>query len=314
MNNHTATRRRARFGRSMPTLACALLLGLPGAAFGAQQGADVREPGAQRPQPAERAERVERERRAHAEAREPSAEVMRERLTARLEQIDAERARIATAINLIDEGAPVQDVMRALRPEGEAPRVRPGQPAPGPHGRPGVGRHAHDANAPMPPHVRERMMETMRERNPDLHRRMTEMRRNRPEAADRFENFLAPRMQELSELSERDPALFEIRMNAMRNDLASLDAARRVIELRQAGTVGAEMDTARSELTSLVSQRFDLRMQERAHQAEQLARRLEQARNEPAVDDARREQLINRMAEELIRRVERERRADKAAE
>ncbi|TVQ59416.1 MAG: hypothetical protein EA379_11245 [Phycisphaerales bacterium] len=307
MNRITEIRRSRMSPIVTAALACVIAspLFVAGVAA-AQTGAEAEAQGVEREARTDRTERRGQPRqRGEAGAREFSTEVMRERLTKRLNDIDAERARITDALTLIDDGAPAEEVLRSLRPQADAEageRPRRWQRPNGAHGMRG-----HDgAHRPVPPHVRERMMEVLKERNPDLHRRMSEMRRNRPEAADRMTEFLAPRMQELSELSERDPALFELRMQALRLDLSSIEAARRVADLRRAGDAGDGLAAAEQELRGLVSQRIDLRLQERAHQAEQLSKRLEQARDGQRLDAERREQFVNRMTEEFVRRVDRD--------
>lgn len=301
---------------------------LTGAAAMAQSTPPATAPGSDRPVAQERERRVLAEQgQRRVERREaPSPEQMRERLERRRAELNAEQARIDNAIQMLDKGATPQEVWEALRPpmpekregvEGERGEMRRPGPAPGigpgrghgdgphPHGQMrgprGPGAHGEG----MPPEVRERMERVIRERNPEAHRRMMELRERRPEAADRLLDNLAPRMQELSELSERDPALFELRVEALRLDFATMDAAGAYLRLQGAGAPEQEQAEAMARLRSVVSERVELGMRERAHQIQAMARRLETLQGEVGADDARRTEMIDRATREVIERARR---------
>lgn len=269
-------------------------------------------PGDDRPAVQERERRVRVERHAGAEGARREAmnpEHMRERLERRRADLLAEQARIDNAIQMLDKGATPQEVWEALRPpmpEGR-PGAADGEPrrphgqmrgphGPGPHGAHGEG---------MPPEVRERIERVIRERNPEAHRRMMELRERRPEAANRLLDNLAPRMQELSELSERDPALFELRAEALRLDLATMDAASTYIRLQNENADGAALDEAMNRLRGVVGERMALGARERAHHLQAMSRRLEALQQEIGADDAKRNEMIDRAVKETLERAKR---------
>ena len=307
-DRHVRTRRLARLGlaSSMLTVACA-------AAPGAAQDA---------PTPPERT--PER-------ATEQSPEELATRLRERLDQVDAIRDQLASAINQLETGADPDELFtpderrrmfRMLRGPGRGAggegwtglfdRPMPGRPETGPGG-PGDGppsglrERGPDRARPGPASpMTDAQLETIREiidrHVPLLAERLAAAEKETPAAAARFLERIAPRFRDILDLRERAPELVEVRIDEIRTGMEIVAAARDLRRLRGEDAGSAAIDAKTQEIRALLVRQFELRQTlERDRIGRQLAE-LESARARLDEQAERRDSVVDDHLERVMAR------------
>lgn len=216
-----------------------------------------------------------------------SAERMRNRVEERLEEIRKEATILEEALRAIDEGEPPMRVLRDLvREERDQ----------------GVGRFGDRDDereidiADLTPERRAEILNFVKEMTPTLGERIERDLRDNPERADMIYMRLAPRVLPQIELRERDPELFDIRAESMRLDWQIRGAA---IGMRRAE--GEEAGPARERLKSLIGQRVDLTMKERALMIDRFEQRIATMREELAKERERRDAIVEEKVADIER-------------
>lgn len=227
-------------------------------------------------------------------------DAMRERLERRLEELRAETARLEQGLLRLQEGAPAPEVFEALRArEGEGGMRRRSGPehwrGPGPDGA----EHAMDAER------RARVERFIAERAPQMRDRMAELRERRPEIADRMEHEMRARMDGMMALAEKDPAMFELRMEGVRAEMELRQAALDYAMAKREGADQAGIDGAVRALEEVVARRTEIALREREVEIAHMETRLTQAREELTRQRADIQALVNRRLDELMTRIER---------
>jgi hypothetical protein len=239
-----------------------LILALTGAAIFACNTAHA-QPG-DRPgdRPDDRPAKPERAR----EEAPATPEELRERIERRLEIIRGEEARLQRALAQIEEGVAPEQIYDSLRergrrgdggPDGE-PSDRPRGPrGPRPEGAPIDNPGDADTGPPerFDPSMAPRIMRLLEERNPEMHRRLSEARDRNP---DRFHALLEerwPRIRAMLRAQRAEDAGRPDQADAMRaTDREVRDLARRV-----AGAATDEDRAARTaDLRAALERQFDL--------------------------------------------------------
>ncbi len=220
-------------------------------------------------------------------AQNDSADRMRDRVEARLDEIRKEEALLQDALRALDNGEPpagvLRDVMRGARDE------RLGRFGDGPEERP-------IDLAELTPERRAEILNFVKEMTPPLGERIERELRESPERADAIYLRLAPRVLPQIELRERDPELFDLRAESMRLDWQIRAAS---MALRRAGDENAA--SARERLKGLVAKRVDLTMKERSLMIDRFDRRIAAMREELAEERSRRDAIVEEKLGEIER-------------
>ncbi len=212
-------------------------------------------------------------------------ENLRERLEARLAETRREEAALQNALEALDRGEPAPQVVRGLMRDPREQR--------------GFGdRDAQDRSidpAELTPERREQILNFLRETAPPLAERVERELRENPDQADRIYGRLAQRVIPEIELRERDPEMFEIRLQSMRLDWRIRQAA-----FRSRNNQDGE---GRDALLALVRERVDLTIRERAMMLDRFEKRIERMREELDAEMSRRDEIVAEKVDELERGV-----------
>lgn len=290
MTHHSPFR---RFGSSL------LVLVTLGAAFAAAQPPPPGDPAG--PPPAE-------------VRRQPpplDRESIRNRLLRRLNDTKAMLSRLERALERLDAGAPLAEVMeqRGLdgppmgRPDGPAAGNRRGGPRllePQPEHRPAPA-------APQDPAARAaRVREFVRRHLPALAEEFE--RRGTPAAGDRLVAWLAPQLPELESARQRDEDLFQARLDEIR---AAIEVGRSLRELRLAAAEpGATPEALRPRLDAIresLGVQFDARLRVQRREIELLMERVEHLRADTDRREADRERFLDERLAEIEAMIQRRR-------
>jgi hypothetical protein len=230
-------------------------------------------------------------------------DAVRARLTRRLNDARAMLARLEAAVERLDSGAPLSDVLAELNvdapPFGQPDSPAPGGRRSGPRG--GDGGPEHRPPGPPPQDKAGRAAVRVREF----------VRRHLPGLAEEFERhapdhpgepliaWLAPQIAELESARQRDDVLFEARIDEIRS---AIEVGRRVRELRLAvGRPGATPESLREHLDAVreaLGDQFDARLRVQRREIELLLQRVERLKADTERRQADRERLLDeRMAE-----------------
>lgn len=224
------------------------------------------------------------------------------RVQRRLEEAERQRSHLADALKRLQDGEPVDEVMRdldAARPGPEDRGPRPGRDGLGMDqrggpdrpdradrsGPPGAGRHPEGQAGPNP----EDVQAFIQQRFPEIWRRFEELRKGSPEAAERHFGRFLPKVSEAMALRESDPEMFELRVEEIRG---GIDAMVCVREYREAlslpegdGARSERLTKAESDLRRVLGEQFDLRLKLQEHELRMLYARVESLRKE--IEDKR---------------------------
>lgn len=240
-------------------------------------------------------------------------EAFRARLSRRLDDMRAMLARLEAAVEKLDAGAPLPEILAELaddtppmaRPEGPRPGQRRSGPRP-----PEVGpEHRPPGPVPHEPAARAtRVREFVRRHLPAL---LEEFSRPDGEpVSERLVAWLAPQIADLESARQRDDELFKARLDEIR---ASVEVGRRLRELRRAAErPGATPESLREygeRIREALGAQFDARMRAQRREIELLLQRVERLKADTDRQQAQRERLLDeRLAE--IEAMTRQRRDD----
>jgi hypothetical protein len=239
-----------------------------------------------------------------------SPERFRARLASLLEQLDGSAAKLRGAIETLDGGGSVEDVIEQLGGPIRARRLAelwglwggPGEsPTPdrpvGEGGWPEGSGHGPWETADV---GAEEILAFMREHAPELGQRLGQLREEDPQMAERFLLRFSPRVSEIVAARAHDPELAELLTRDFRLNMRLLDVGNRYARTLAAGEA-EQADQAKTELRELAAALVDLRHERRMHEIAMLDKRLEDLRAEVAEQRASREQLIGEMVEQAGR-------------
>lgn len=284
-------------------------------------------------------------------ASDPERARVRERLAFRLEMSKKQATRLEEALKLLDGGADLDDVHdlvmparegmfsflrrgeRGERGDGPGRPERMDRPPPPRRGGPGAERGPeHDRDRPPPPpppphggpgpegrggpggeDEGRRLMDWLREHNPELERRVDQARREDPELFRRVMQRFKSRVATM--VGESDGALRDLRIAEFRITMESLRLVRGLREaIRASGAEGEPATAAKAALRANFGEAFDTRRKIHAREIEVLEARVNMLREELGDRAGARDQFVDaRMAEvqRMIDRGGRERREDK---
>ena len=215
----------------------------------------------------------------------PEPPEARRALQRRLDELDAQRARILHAMERLDAGAPIDDLRAGL--EGQRGESRPPR-----------------ANHEIDP---ERLLRILRDMNPEVYDRLSAMEQKNPQMASRLRERIIKRMRsdrtiaEMARLLEQDPKAYRLRVEQHALQTRAFRAARRFVEATLAGDAD-DAAAARAEVRDLLSKQFDLRQQDQGRMIAKAEERLSAAR--ARIDQAAqaREEEVDQRVDELLRR------------
>lgn len=208
---------------------------------------------------------------------------LRERLVRRLEQMRGFESYIEGAIRRLDEGADTEEIRRSFRPETFDRGRRPPPP----------GDEWADPNAPSLLDDPERFDAFLAKHLPDMRDRLATLAERDPDLVDRIKHRIARHLSPIAPLEERDPELFELRLDEFRVGAEILDASREYREiLEQEGADPQHVADARKALAELLVRHFDLQMASQRHELSTLEDRVNALRQELADMESSREKAI----------------------
>lgn len=243
---------------------------------------------------------------------EMNTERLRSILERRLEYARAQQQRAEKALEMLDNGASIDELRaayrdlffeRPMRRESDTPPSRETEAGDLPP------RDARDRYEPrrdrLSPEDRAQLLAFLAEEFPDLHTRVREFIPAGPDGGPseidaRMERRMAPLL-DMMRLKERDPEMFALHKELWAADRAAWEAARKVRDASDADRAQAAED-----LHTVLGRQFDLQLRQHQLELERLEARLENARRDAARQAASRDNLINeRLLEILSRRVAR---------
>ncbi|MFG0286031.1 MAG: hypothetical protein ACF8R7_16560 [Phycisphaerales bacterium JB039] len=268
-------------------LRCALvtiaMLGLAGAALAQGPGRGAADGPRRAGQPEQPEQQTDAERRA----------ARRAWLVRRLEESRQEQARLQQMIEQIDAGEPLPEFPRRGRGGGRFDDERgQGERGPGP--------------GPAEPDPQERLrlvLQFTREHFPEFASKLESERESNPEGVSRIAARFWPRIAELIELEDSDPALFAIEVDRLRNGeeiMSTVWKAR-----RDPPTDEAAREALGAELRRLATRQFELRLAATTRRLESLRASVRETEQELAQHETNREASIEEQVERLLRMIER---------
>lgn len=218
---------------------------------------------------------------------EPSREEMERVLADRLAQLDRERATLEQAMTDLKAGRDV-DLPGSDRAQRSRERFRDRETGPGggPDGEP---------REPLTEAQREQVMAFLKEHDPRLYERFSEMIDRRPELAERLMQRFGRRALDMAQLKEDDPERFELRVRAMRAE----GEIREVITEAVRNNALDAPETRRT-LAQLVAARLDDQQAEHADEIERLSARIGELREQMRLEVENRSQKIDEMVGRII--------------
>lgn len=236
------------------------------------------------------------------EARRPAPldrDAVKARLTRRLDDTRSMLARLEAAVERLDAGAPLSEIMAEMamdappfgRPEGQGPGPR----RPGPR----MGESDHEPRQPGPqdPAARAtRVREFVKRHLPLI---AAEFDRGGEPAGERLIAWLAPQIAELDSARQRDDELFQARLDEIRG---AVEVGRDLRELRHAAArPGATPESLREHLDAIrksLGVQFDAKLRAQRREIELLLGRVERLKAEAdRLESEREKQLDERLAE-----------------
>jgi hypothetical protein len=224
------------------------------------------------------------------EDRAPDAATLKQRLQKRLEEHQKSGERLKAALEKLEKGGDISDVMRDLdqsRPPREGGREggrddgREGGPGMGPDGAPPgreLGGPGGGPGGPVTTADREAISKFIAKHMPKVAERMKTFSSLEPDAADRMTMRMAPRILEIMALEEREPKLFAPRVEEMRAGFEIIASSRELADLVRAK--GSEKDIAAAEdrVRAAVRARVDAQLKGQEAEIESLANRVDSLR------------------------------------
>lgn len=270
--------------------------------------------------PARQTEQDDRPVRARGERPPLDGTALRQWLQRGLERSRGTAERLEKAIADLDAGKSPREVVELLDRTAErgsllAPLLGPGGLGGGPGGRDLGGAGPADGlfggqtggpPRPLSPDERAAVRSALADLVPDVARQLEEFAKREPRGAERLLNSLAGRLRGAGELRERDPELFELHREEIRNFFDVVRLTREVIDARREGEQGAErLASLREQVGQVVARQFDARLKMQARQVDDLHRRAEGLRKEIDKLRERRDQVIAERTDAIFRDAER---------
>ena len=233
-------------------------------------------------------------------------DALRERIQHQLDALREREGRLEQALDLLDDGAPADEVRRAAMPDraeefmdrrGRRDDRRRG----GFDGPPGAHAGSADgADRDAPPSPAQIDREFLQSHNPEIAADLETLRERDPEAFQEKLASIAPRVERVMGEAEERPERFRLMMQFRRLERRAHDLARRLVE-----NDNPDNENLTLELREAVAEGFDLRQRLHATEIERTRERLDELESRAEEWSTNREQMIDRHVAELIDRATR---------
>ena len=204
----------------------------------------------------------------------PTPERMRFFITRQLERSNEQQEHLHHALDMLDEGAPLDEVETYLRANIAGGRERNAQK-----------------------HIdRDEILETLKELNPRLHKRLLELKNRNPRRFELQLTRLVPRVAPMARLRKEDPDKWHIRAQLFQSEQKVRPLARRAAS----ALTDEERQAAIKQLSGVINQQFDLREQMHEIELARVEERIAEGRSK--LDDARahRNELVAKRVREVV--------------
>lgn len=246
--------------------------------------------------------------------REMNPEALKQRLERRLAETERVQELIRAALDKMEKGESVGEILRELEPAG---RFRGGdggnrpeggrRPDFDPEGPPrmrgeGEGWSPMQPGQPLPEAERERVMTFLREHLPLIAEKFQKLNDVDPDGADRMLSRLVPRLREAQRVAQSDPELARLRLQELKAGISVLEAVREIRRLQDmpGETPSADLAAAKNDLREKLVAQSEARMQLQAHEIEALTKRVEGLRQELERKRANRDQSVEDMLRKIV--------------
>ena len=229
---------------------------------------------------------------------------MRERLKSRLEETKKTEQRLQTAIERLEKGENVDDMLRdngGFRPELRV-KEKDGKDQKGERLEGGKG-----GGPQLSPEERARVFAFLKEFMPRAHERLSQVRAEEPMIADRLMGRFVPRLRETLELRSSDPELFQLKLSEMRAGFDIISGTRDLAEAVKSGKPESELQALEAGIRKAIQERFDAQIGGQRHELESLSRRIDKLKSEI---DGKLSTRETKTAEEANRVIQRARKGD----
>jgi hypothetical protein len=225
---------------------------------------------------------------------------IRQRLERRIKESERIQERLKAAIEKLDSGAPIGQVIREIGGPGRlggfgGEEIRQGEPRlGGPEGQGSKPRAEEGGERRLSAEDRQRVADFLKERLPEVDSRIEKLRSIDPQAADRLLETLAPKLREAYFTLRRDPEAFDLVKREMEAGLASFDASMNLrMTLGEPGKDPAKVQAARDALRKALEDHFDARLAVQKRRVEALEKELSEMRSRIDDTTTRREEFID---------------------
>jgi uncharacterized coiled-coil protein SlyX len=224
---------------------------------------------------------------------------IRQRLERRIKESERIQERLKAAIEKLDSGAPIGQVIREIGGPGRlggfgGEENRQGEPRPdGPEGQGNRPRGEEGGERRLNAEDRQRVADFLKERLPEIDNRIEKLRSIDPQAADKLLDTLAPKLREAFFTLRRDPEAFDLVKREMEAGLASFDASMNLrMALNDTGKDPAKVQAARDALRKALEDHFDARLAVQKRRVGALEKELAEMRSRIDDTTTRREEFI----------------------
>ena len=225
---------------------------------------------------------------------------IRQRLERRIKESERIQERLKAAIEKLDSGAPIGQVIREIGGPGRlggfgGEENRQGEPRPdGPEGPGNRPRADEGGERRLNAEDRQRVADFLKERLPEIDARIEKLRSIDPPAADKLLDTLAPKLREAFFTLRRDPEAFDLVKREMEAGLASFDASMSLrMALNDTGKDPAKVQAARDALRKSLEDHFDARLAVQKRRVGALEKELAEMRSRIDDTTTRREEFID---------------------
>ncbi len=230
-------------------------------------------------------------------------DALRTRLESRLRDLQEEQNRVQSVLKRIEAGASPEELRRELaslmrRDTPESDRRDTDFRRDHAEGDARFDRRG-DASRD-----RARLIEAIRERNPEIVARYKELAQTDPQAAEKFLREAAPAMKRMMDWRDENPQLAERRRESFANARQLMTTAKQLAQAMTRDDADAnEVGRLRDELRSLVSQQVDLHLQAQKVELEAMRTRIAEHEAHLEASIANRDELVDEKFDNLMDRL-----------
>ncbi|CAN5847931.1 hypothetical protein BH11PLA1_BH11PLA1_14640 [soil metagenome] len=151
------------------------------------------------------------------------------------------------------------------------------------------------------PEDRERILGEVRTHSPELSAQIEALRKTAPEAADSFVDALGDKLRGMREMKQRDPALYELRREELKNLFDVLRLRREYGDAARADPKSPHLAEIKGQLREHVAALVDIRQKTDENMLKQLEERTQKMRREIDARSADRAKAVDERTDAVIR-------------